>query len=112
MFTPLRGNDLGVFRSENYRLVETFNGHIVFSYTQQGKAMVIHFASDKKGLRRMKEAFNSFCNWIFTNYKWCKMVIGSIKKESVRRMVKKCNCIHIANCEGSQLYMRVRQWVA
>jgi hypothetical protein len=107
-FIALRGDDLGVAKTENYRLVETFNGHIVFSYTKQGEAMVVHFASDKKGLRKLKKAFKAFCEWIFINYNWCRMIIGAIDKESVKRMVSRCDCFHIANCEGLAIYTRLR----
>ncbi len=109
IFTPLKHDDMGIYKSENYRLVETLNGDIVFSYTRQGKAMVIHLASRTAALRRLREAFNSFCAMIFNNYD-VDMILGGIEQKSLGRMLKKCGCQHIADTDDKvkSLYMKKR----
>ncbi len=113
IFTPLKHDDMGIYKSENYRLVETLNGDIVFSYTQQGKAMIIHLASRTAALRRLREAFNSFCAMIFNNYD-VDMILGGVKSGgSLSRMLKKCDCTHIANTRDNKMnvFMKQRQEV-
>ncbi len=109
IFTPLKHDDMGVYKSDNYRLVETLNGAIVFSYTMQGRAMVAHLSFSKKGIRKLKEAINSFCDLMFNNYD-IDMVIGNVKKGgSVSRVLKHCGCLHIADADNDKnIYMKMR----
>lgn len=109
MFTELQGDDLGVYHDDNYRVVSCLDGHIVFSFAQKGKAMTAHLASDKIGLRYVKPAIDSFCQWLFMNYP-IKFIYAVINKErlSVMRVVRKCGFFHLANDEDSNIYARVR----
>jgi len=108
-FTPLTGDDLGVLHNENYRVVQTEGGHITFSYTQTGKGMSIHLAADKRGLKRLRIALNSFSEWLFDRYSWCEVIFGVINKPSVERIAKKCGYKHTAEDEKmNQIYLRVR----
>ena len=105
IFSVLEGNDLGVYHDDNYRLVSCFDGHIVFSYAQKGKAMTAHLASDKIGLRYVKPAIDSFCQWLFSHYpiKFICAVIGK-ENQGVMRIVKKCGFYHLATDENSNIY--------
>ena len=109
-FSELQGDDLGVFRNDNYRLVQCMDGHIVFSFAQKGKAMTAHIASDKKGLRYIKPAINSFCQLIFNSYNDIKMIFAAIGKDlqSMMRIVKKCGFVYIASDNKHDIYMRMR----
>lgn len=106
---PLEGDDLGVCKTENYRLVQCCEGHVVFSYTWQGEAINMHMAADRQGVKHLKRAFNHFCQWLFDNYK-PSMILGGVNKASVARMVERCGCIHIANSDELKIYMRLKQW--
>jgi len=112
IFTELQGEDLGVYRDKNCRLVQCFNGHIVFSYAQKGKGMNCHLASDKTGLRYLKLAVNSFCSWIFANYD-VDFIYGIVKnhKQSVMRLIQKCNFNHLTD-DGDQIIYVRHKWAA
>ncbi len=88
-FIPLQGDDLGVLRNENYRVVQTIDGDITFSYTKQGNGMKCHFAASRCALRGLKQAINSFCEWLSNNYQ-CECIFAVVNKMSVDRIVKKC----------------------
>ncbi len=108
IFSELQGDDLGVYKDENYRLVECLDGHIVFSYTRKGNAISAHFAADKQGLRYIKEAIDKFCLWLFSVYDWCRVIFAVVdqNKSSVMQMVKKCNFEYLTEDDEFQVYMR------
>ena len=61
MFISARKPLLGLFMNENHVAVERIGkGRILFSMTQHGKALSCHFASDKEGLREIKQAIEEF----------------------------------------------------
>ncbi len=101
-FIPLQGDDLGVLRNENYRVVQTIDGDITFSYTKQGDGMVCHFAASKDALRGLKQAINGFCAWMFENYH-PKCIFAVVKRKSVGRLIEKCGFKHIADDERKQM---------
>jgi len=107
VFKELEGSDLGVYHDKNYRLVECFNGHIVFSYAQKGEAMSAHFAADKKGIKNIKDAINAFCEWIFNLYK-CKYIFAVIDRslKSVVNLVKKLNFKYLTENSNHVVYVR------
>lgn len=108
-FKELDGDDLGVFKTPDTRLVEwTGPGKIVFSYSQRGQALNIHLASDRHGLKYLKGALNAFCEWGFFMYPSTTMVLGMIKRDSVARLARKCGFTHLLDQDGLQIYMRPR----
>ena len=110
IFTKLKNNDLGVYHDENYRMVECCEGHIVFSFAKKGKAMTAHIASDKIGLRNIKQAINSFCLWLFQQYRECKMIYAAIAKElkSMMRIVIKCGFDYLIDDSKHRIYVRAK----
>ena len=75
--------------------------HILFSVCQQGeKAVRVHFSSDKKGLRPLKEVINNFCEFIFDIFPWCEIIIAVVQKESVERIAQKCGFDKIENIKA------------
>lgn len=109
-FTVLKGDDLGVYHDDNYRMVECYDGHIVFSFAQKGKAMTAHIASDKIGLRSIKAAIVYFCQWLFGQYEWCRFIYAAIAKElkSMMRIVVKCAFIYLSDDSKHCIYSRAR----
>ncbi len=105
-FTPTT-NCLGVDHDNNYRMVSCCDGHITFSYASKGKAMTIHFASDKIGLRYVRESIDSFCKWLFKNYD-IKMIFGAIDKnrESIMKMIEKIEFVYLADDSKHHIFVR------
>lgn len=64
---------------------------ILFSVCQQGEGAVrIHLASDKQGLRKLSNALNDWCDFVFWLFPWCEMIIGLIQRRSIRKLALKC----------------------
>ncbi len=90
-------------------MMSCLDGHIEFSYAQKGRAMTIHFASDKLGLRSLKPAINYFCALLFSNYD-IKMILGIIGKDkgSIKRLANKLNFSYLCYDKDHDAYMRLR----
>ena len=106
MITKLKGDDLGVCRTDKHALYEwNGKGRIVISITALGEALSCHFAAEKKSLRELKEAINEFCEWAFKAFE-CKMIFAEISRDSIVRIVKKCGFVHILDCEEGVIYVK------
>lgn len=85
---------------------------VLFSVCRRGDAASCHFASDKRGLRHLKQAINEFTEFVFDLFKWCTMSLAIINKKSVMRLVEKCNYVPIAQLSdidgGDMVYMRLK----
>ena len=81
---------------------------ILFSFTQRGKAIVFHFAADKKGRRKIKQAITELCNFLFDNFEWCKAIVGPVKKASIVRIGYKCGFELAGIKDGISIMMRKR----
>lgn len=81
---------------------------ILFSGTQQGNAISAHLASDKRGLRYLKEAihdWSTFCFWLFDS---CDTVIAKITKPSIERVAKKCGYKFLVNIKDTNVYIKCK----
>jgi hypothetical protein len=111
-FVEYTGDLIGLPTDDNHLIFKwnKSNCKILFSAAQQGGGMSIHFASDKKGLRKIEQAGNEFCNFIFENFPWCTMIMAKIKKSSVERLALKCNFIPLFKDEktGVKIYGRLK----
>ena len=81
---------------------------VYFSAAQIGEAMTIHLSADLEGCKHLEDAVEDFMAYIFSEFKWCKMVLGLIEKRSVMRLAERCNFEHIGNYEHGKIYMRTR----
>ena len=79
---------------------------ILFSVCRKGDAASCHFSSDKKGLRKVKDAIEAFSAFLFFEFKWCKMIIAQITIPSVCRIVEKLNFEYLGTCKGCEIYIR------
>lgn len=107
-FKPYEGDLIGLPTSDNhlnFRWIEP-KCKVLFSVCQQGNGASIHFASDKKGLRKLKQAINEFCDFCFYLFDWCEMIIGKIQIPSVERLVVKCGFGFLGNFDNN-----IRVWV-
>jgi hypothetical protein len=91
-FVPYRGDLMGLAVNENHRVFEWLNDYdakVLFSMTRRGRALSCHFASNKGGLRHLREVLNCFCVFCFNDFAWCKMIMANITVPSVKRFIVK-----------------------
>lgn len=92
MFLPYTGDDLmGLTVTKNHEIYiwARKDCKVLFSATRHGNALSCHFASDKRGLRYLKQAIKEFMSFICAKYKWCEYIIAVVTRPSVERLVKK-----------------------
>lgn len=80
---------------------------VLFSAGQKGNAMSCHFASDKRGLRRLRQAINEFCVFVFYAFPWCRMILATVNVPSVARLLPDCDFEHIGDCDDCKIFMRL-----
>lgn len=110
-FVPYDGDRLGLAATPNH-LVFRWNVDfctILFSITRQGQSANCHFASNKQGLRYIKEAVDKFVGFVFSAFDWCRMVIANTGRPSIGRLIKKVGFIPFADCDRGTIYMRLRK---
>jgi hypothetical protein len=66
--------------------------HVLFSVSQQGKGLRVHFTADKKSLRKLKQAVYEFCDFCFKFFWYSEMIFAIIPKEKlgIIRFTKRC----------------------
>ncbi len=110
IFRPVNTSKLGVFNNENYRIVSCMDGHIELSFAQKGKAMTIHFAADKGGLRHIKPAIAEFCEMILMRYTEIIYIYAatSKKRPSLQRLANKLGFSYLVDDAQHHIYVRSR----
>lgn len=109
-FVLYSGDLMGLTTTPNH-LVFRWNRNdckILFSAARQGNAMSCHFASDKSGLRLLKEAIDKFVCCVFQAFSWCTMVLANVNKPSVGRLIEKVGFAPIAKADDMTIYARAR----
>lgn len=101
---------MGLMTNENYAVFrwDEPDCKVLVSVAQRGNAANCHFACDRNGLRKMKQAIEEFCDFIFKVLEWCDSVMAIIEKKSVERLVKKCGFEHAANIDDLSVYVRLK----
>lgn len=110
MFYLYEGNIKDLPTTENHLNFRWSKGDILFSVTRQGNAACIHFSASKNALRKLVEAINEFCEYIFDTCDWCKMIIGTVKKKSIIKLGDKCQFSKIDYKDKITVMMRKRSW--
>jgi len=82
---------------------------ILFSMCRQGNAASCHFASDKKGLRKLKTSVIEFIDFVFTNFDWCEMIFAKIIPNSVKKLSESVGFEFLTSTEKSDVYYLVRE---
>ena len=98
-FIPYIGDLMGLPTSENhlnFRWSEP-DCKVLFSTCRQGNAASCHFASDKRGIFKIKRAINEFCEFVFWLFDWCEMIMAKVKSEKIERLLKRCGFKKIFN---------------
>ncbi len=113
-FIPHDGDLMGLTVTPNHLVFRWNVDHctILFSMTQQGNSANCHFASNKNGLRYIKEAVDKFVRFVFSECDWCRMVIANIQRPSVCRLVEKVGFRWVAEVQDMQIYARAKEWAA
>ena len=109
-FTKYNGNLIGLPLNDNH-LIFKWNVpgcKILFSAAMQGNGMSCHFASDKRGLRKIRQAIIAFVQFIFTQYPWCEMIIAKVQLPSVGRLLPKLGFALLAETEYCNVYILER----
>jgi len=92
-FTEYNGDLMGLPTDKNYINYRWNNTDckILFSICRQGNGMCGHFASDKRGLRKLKTAMKEMISFVFKEYEWCEMIFAKVKPElkSIKRLDEK-----------------------
>lgn len=81
---------------------------ILFSVSRQGNGASCHFATDRDGLRKVKQAIVEFCEYCFDVYDWCTMVLAKTKKQSVGRLISKCGFEYVGRLDNVTAYARYK----
>ena len=81
-------------------------GKVVFTFARRGDALDCHFAADKKALRHIREAISDFIAWVRKNILWCKMLLASIEKNSVVKVVSSLNFKYVTTNQGYKIFGR------
>lgn len=91
-FEPYEGDMIGLVSNSNHLVFRWYRTDckILFSVSRRGDAASCHFASDKAGLRHVKEAIDDFVRFVFWLFDWCRMVLAQVERPSVGRLIEKC----------------------
>ena len=108
-FAPYLGDLIGLPTSENhlnFRWTEP-NCKVLFSVCRQGNGASCHFASDKKGVLKIKRAINEFCDFVFWLFDWCEMIIAKVELKKVEAIIERCGFEKIFESDIN-IYIRKR----
>ena len=100
---------MGLHVDQNH-LVFRWNGpgKILFSVSRRGDAASCHFASDKAGLRHIKEAIIRWCIFAFWLFDWCQMILAQVSRPSVGRMIQKVGFDPVTQAGSLTIYARCK----
>ena len=110
-FSLYNGNLIGLPTSDNhlnFKWLEP-NCKVLFSVCRQGNGASCHFASDKKGMVKIKRAINEFCDFVFWLFDWCEMIIAKVELKKVEAIIKRCGFKKIFDGDIN-IYIRKRPW--
>ena len=110
-FSPYNGDLMGIYNNEKYLVFrwDDPDCKILFSMCKQGRAANCNFASDKRGLRRLRVAVKEFLDFVFTNFKWCDMILAETKLNSVKKFQEKLGFKIFAKNKDCDFYYLPRE---
>lgn len=83
-------------------------GKVLFSVCRKGNAVSVHFASDRIGLRHLRQAFNECRDFLFDLFPWCELILVHIGPKSIQKVVLEIGFIHLASTELGNVFVRYR----
>lgn len=107
-FVPYGGPLMGLLVDENHLVFKWTKANVLFSVSRRGNAASCHFASDKAGLRLLREAMNSFAEYVFWLFDWCTMILAQVKRPSVGRVIQSIGFLEVTQADDITVYARFR----
>jgi hypothetical protein len=109
-FYEYEGDLMGLPTDDNHLIFRWLEPgcKILFSIARLGDGASCHFASDKAGMRKLKQAVDEFCKFLFRKYDWCTMVLAKVNIDSVGRLIKKCDFQVVVTVDGVTAYARCK----
>jgi hypothetical protein len=109
-FYPYEGDLMGLPADKNHLVFRWADDRckILFSVCKLGMGASCHFASDKRGLRWLKQAIDEFCGYCFIAFEWCTMILAKTGKYSIGRLISKCGFEKVAIHNGIVAYARCK----
>lgn len=108
-FSEYKGDLMGLPTDENHINFRWDNPDckILFSMCRQGNGVCCHYASDKKGLRKLTYATKEFMNFVFNTFDWCEMIFAKIKSdlEPMKRRAKKLGFTFLTEEDNCEFYV-------
>ena len=87
----------------------SFDGLVFFSATMRGDTMDCHIGAQGRNKRFLRVAVNQFCEFIFTNYAWCRKIAACVKLESVKNLCLNCGFVKIGDYKNYEVFAK---WAA
>jgi len=92
----------------NFRWIEP-DCKVLFSVCRQGNGASCHFASNKKGIFKIKRAINEFCEFVFWMFDWCEMIIAKTTPK-IGRLLERCGFKKVIDGKIT-VYIKEKSWV-
>lgn len=92
----------------NFKWVDPV-GNVCFSCARQGNGMSCHYTADKAGNRHIHRALDEFCEFVFTLFPWCRVIIAKILKKKLIRLVRQCGFEFLTQYRDVQVYILRRE---
>ena len=91
-FRPYDGDMMGILENENYLVFRWIKPgcKVLFSVTRRGKGAVCHMASDKAGLRSLKQAVNEWVDFLYWLFEWCEVIVAPTSLNSIKSLAIDC----------------------
>lgn len=102
--------DMGdLYWQPDHQVWRWMESEVYVSMTRRDNAIFCHFSAAPEALRHLKKATNELVSLLFELNPWCQVVMGSIKRDSVARLMEKCGFEHVINHEYLKVYARYRK---
>lgn len=102
--------DMGdLYWEPDHQVWRWMESEVYVSMTRRENAIFCHFSATPEALRHLKKATNELVSLLFELNPWCQVVMGSIKRDSVARLMEKCGFEHVINHEYLKVYARYRK---
>ena len=72
--------------------------------------MSCHLASDRSGVKLLKQAVNEFADFLFDEFPWCKMIFAKPNKSSLERLLLKTGFKKVYTFDDCEVYARSKSW--
>jgi len=109
-FLSYNGDLIGLTVNKNYLIFRWTepNCKVLFSVCRQGNGASCHFASDKKGVFKIKRAINEWCEFVFWLFDRAELIFAKVNHKSVAKLIARCGFIMIYSKNDKSIWIRCR----